>query len=277
MGKVIRAHGQVAAVPYEVEGHQVSSLEELAVVLMDSAQYLNHSLQSRKLADWLERECALPELAGELRGRMGKAQLEQFVWVILAASELFDHGQMNEAMEKLRSTEPQSEVDRQIGYARYLAASGQQHRAIRCLDELLRKIPSSEKSERSRRDRAEVFAEKGRMCGEIFLFKEAFRCFQKAYDLCHEQACAYLMVCAMYLLLEPEEFDRQTSVLPELRELAGEVRQNAQRAEEAYGRSAAAQQILRLRTAPEGPAEESARQLLARLEGEYRGNHGADE
>lgn len=87
MGNIYLCMGDYARAPYYIHeaGLNIYSVEELCYYLVENIHILDPEICCVELADWLQAECHLDELAGRLRtGIKGGAGLQEFVTLVLS-------------------------------------------------------------------------------------------------------------------------------------------------------------------------------------------------
>ena len=93
MGRVILCTGKTATIPYYFDkfGIRVWSVEELCYCFHENAFLLEQDIVSKKLTNWLAKECELPELAESLTPLLHqKGSLTAFVVKILEYVGFYD-------------------------------------------------------------------------------------------------------------------------------------------------------------------------------------------
>ncbi len=86
MRNAVLCVGDYARQPYTFQriGVKVYCVEELCYCLGENAYLLDHAIVSRELVDWIEKQCGLTQLAGELNGLIShQASESAFVGTIL--------------------------------------------------------------------------------------------------------------------------------------------------------------------------------------------------
>ncbi len=101
--------GEYAKVPYSIAGLELSvyCIEELCFCMKENAFLLDASLMNDGLVNWIDKDCALPALAGELyRMVHKKGSLSAFVTMILEYTGLYDTATVQEVEQILKKGVP---------------------------------------------------------------------------------------------------------------------------------------------------------------------------
>lgn len=99
MGKIYLCIGDYASTPYYIQeaGISIYSVEELCYYLIENIHILDPDICSGALADWLDTECHLHELAEKLHASLrGGGDLQEFVRIILQYTHYTDEGHIQE-------------------------------------------------------------------------------------------------------------------------------------------------------------------------------------
>ena len=86
MRNAVLCVGNYAKQPYTFQkiGVKVYCVEELCYCLGENAYLLDHAIVSKELVDWIDKQCGLTQLAGELNGLINhQASESAFVGTIL--------------------------------------------------------------------------------------------------------------------------------------------------------------------------------------------------
>ena len=141
--------GNYAEMPYYIAGLEVpvSSMEELSFCLRENAFLLDTSIMKDELVEWIDRECGLKELAGELYNIIHKkGTLSIFVKTILEYVGFYDVWEINETEQVLMQGAGLSNIERRKGQIDYLVRKKRYLAAVRGYDSLLARWTEMEMS-----------------------------------------------------------------------------------------------------------------------------------
>lgn len=189
MGELILCRRQAADVPYYIEQHSVNiySVEELCFFFLSHMDSLDEGLLTEELFLWLEQELSMTELVQSLReDRQNHMPLTKSVRTILDSNGFCSVEEKKQIEESLREVENKSEAecykiraDRNLKNHRYAAAIREYNRLLA-------------RDDMQRAD-AEVL---GNIWNNIaiahagmFLYQDAIRCFEKAYEYNNDPVC----------------------------------------------------------------------------------------
>lgn len=173
--------GECAKKGYEPEhrGVIVYSVEELCFFLKENACLLEEGLMSEGLADWLEKECCLPQLADGLRKALrGKVSLKAFVAVILDYTGFFSHSERDSILLTITENSQMNVYEKRKAKADTLLEKGQFGLADREYTRLLGQLPKEEESLRGK-----IYHGCGVSLARRFYFSQAGEYFWKAYEI----------------------------------------------------------------------------------------------
>ena len=180
MGKVLLCVGKYAKTPYFVEKsyHNVYSAEELCYCLMQNVYLVDREIMDSRLADWLEQECELKELAEELRTLLKEeCRISDFVGAILDYVGYAGREEAEQVKLGLQNGTNLSIYEKKKVRADYFAENGKYVLSLRSYDALLEELPESETVLR-----AKIYHNKGTAYARIFRFAEAAESFKLAFD-----------------------------------------------------------------------------------------------
>ena len=245
MSRVIIVTGRLAQTPYRIRKieRNIYSVEELCYSLMQSAQFLDASIMDPALADWLEKECGLPDLAAKLRLFLGKERtLPEFVSTILNYTAYVTQDKRIQTKKIVSSGSGMEPYERRLTRADYLAENGYSYQAVDEYQGLLDDLPEPERQMRSA-----LLRRIGSVYAQLFRFRAAADSYQKAYELTKDDSDYLKYLAAVRLSLSPSEYVSFVSEHPESYnaslELEKKVRENAALFEE----SEAARQIEKMK------------------------------
>lgn len=201
MSSLILCHRKKAKQPYEVAQIQrkIYTMEELCYYLCNHLYLVDDTLMNEKLCDWLEEELELSDLANNLRRLLEQnGSMEQFVITILAHSSIYTTGELARIQDVLEQLKNQRPVEKQKYKADNLLASGSTKSAIM----IYRGILYGERDESmGGKFYGKVFACLGAAYGSMFLYEEAAKMYEAAFQICEDKGMlkAYLYACRRYM------------------------------------------------------------------------------
>lgn len=180
--------GDYATTPYYIAGLEVPvySMEELSFCLRENAFLLDISLMRDELAEWIDRECGLKELADELRNLIHKqGSLSAFVTMILEYVGFYDTAEIAEVTQVLRQGAGLSNIERRKGQIDYLVRKKKYAAAIRGYDSLLAKWSEMELAGGelpAAKVRGAILHNKAVALTGMMFYGLGANCFKEAYD-----------------------------------------------------------------------------------------------
>ena len=232
MGSIILCHKKKAKHPYEISRIQcrIYTIEELCYYLCNHLYLIDYTIMNEKLCDWLEEELELGSLAENLRKSLQQhGSIEQFVVTILAHSSIYTTAELNQiqgVLEKLRNQKP---IEKQKYKADNLMESGAVNQAILIYQSILQG-EADESVEK--RFYGKVYACLGTAYGRMFLYEEAAKMYEAAYQICEDQSMlqAYLYACSKYM--PPQEYSEMLNRSQVYQTLDSEIKQQLSELEE---------------------------------------------
>lgn len=213
MARVIYAVGRLADKPYRIEKieRNVYSAEELCYSLVQSAQILDAGIMDPSLVSWLSEECGLPELADRLAPYLGKERaLSDFVSEILTYVGFVPQEKEETTRQIVSSGQGMEPFEKRMANASYLAEGARPYEALEEYDAILASLPSPE-----RRMRTRILCEEGRIYAQLFRFRAAASCYEKAYQLTGSSEIYLNYLAATRLGLSDSEYISFVSEHPE--------------------------------------------------------------
>ena len=204
MSSLILCHKKKAKQPYEVAQIQrkIYTMEELCYYLCNHLYLIDYTLMNEKLCEWLEDELELSELANNLRRILEQnGSMEQFVITILAYASIYTTGELSRIQDVLETLKNQRPFEKQKYKADNLLSSGSIKSAIMIYQGIL----YGERDESlDGKFYGRVFACLGAAYGRIFLYEEAAKMYETAFQICEDQSMlkAYLYACRCYMSAE---------------------------------------------------------------------------
>ena len=213
MSGYILCREPMAAVPYYIEniGINIYSVEELCYCLKENVFLLDQELVSVKLADWLEKECGLQELAKSLNPLVNqKESLPVFVFKILEYTGFYDSHTLNGISQSLQAGASLSEFEKKKKRGDFLVSNHKYTKALLEYKWLLSELPGSETQ-----IRAGVLHNMGTALARLFMFEEAAQRFLESYRLSPEPDCYRDYLAAKRMFYDDQEYIGFVAGLPE--------------------------------------------------------------
>ena len=204
MGSIILCHKKKAKQPYEISRiHcRIYTLEELCYYLCNHLYLIDYTIMNAQLCDWLRDELELHELASELRQSLEQnGSAEQFAITILTYSSIYTTAELNHIQSVLNKLKNQRPIEKQKYKADNLLESGALKQAIL----IYQSIVHNEKDEGvDKRLYGKVYGCLGAAYGRMFLYKEAAKMYEAAFQICEEESMlkAYVYACRQYMTKE---------------------------------------------------------------------------
>ena len=197
MGSIILCHKKKAREPYEIARIQrrIYTIEELCYYLCNHLYLIDHTIMNLQLCQWIKKELELPELADQLIQHLEEhGSKEQFIMIILKYSAIYSAGELKQMQNVLDKFRDQKPVEKQKYKADNLLEDGSVKAAIAIYQKIIRG---------EREDGVEgkfygrVYGCLGAAYGRLFLYKEAAKMYEAAYQICEEEAMlrAYVYAC----------------------------------------------------------------------------------
>lgn len=261
---VLLRTGKRAEIPYRLDriDREVYTVEELCYCLAECADFLDDRIMDPELVNWILSECELSKLASRLEqilrtapqffmnrpsgyvGRRPELTVKEskryidFVMTILDSVGYQPPEQRREIRRKMENSRGMRPYEEQILEAGGYAKEGQRGKAQEIFDDLLEELPGLEHS-----TRAGVWKHKGILYADGFDFAKAADCFEKAWNLSHEEESGFFFLAARILSSPEEEYDRYVREHPELYEISRQVRERITQAQTAYRNGSGSRQI----------------------------------
>ena len=245
MARVICAVGEPAREPYYVGKieRNVWSAEELSWLLVQSARFLDAGIMDPALVEWLETQCCLPELADRLRPLLGRERdLSTFVSEILSYTGFVTPEKEEKTREIVSSGQGMEEFARRMMRAAYLTENLQPYQALEEYDAVLKELPELE-----RETRIQALNAEGKIYAELFMFRTAADCYEKAFRLSGERETYLKFLAAKRLELSDSEYVAFISEHPEAGDASLELEKRVDRYELRYESSEMRHTIDRIR------------------------------
>lgn len=180
MGRILLCTGRYAKNPYYVESFcaNVYCVEELCYLFMSNPFSIDRDIMDKKLAQWLDEECALAELSHQLLKLFQRgSQPGIFVGMILDYVNYCTPEEKEKIEEVLQDNVGLTDYEKKKRQADFLLKNGRLQSAIEEYDELLRQLPDTESTLSS-----SLYHNMGTAYAGLFQFEMAAKYFKRAYD-----------------------------------------------------------------------------------------------
>ena len=179
--------GDYAEKPYYVPGVEtaVYCMEELCYCLRENSFLLDVTLMAEQLADWVERECGLPEVSDELRNMMrNRVDLSDFVSFLLDYVMLYGAEVTRDVADAVKKGAGLSSIEKRKKQIDYLVKKKKYPVAVHKYNELLYQWNNMEEEEETASERvvATILNNKGVALIGMMEYAEAAQCFLEAYE-----------------------------------------------------------------------------------------------
>ncbi|RGT73213.1 hypothetical protein DWX08_07385 [Ruminococcus sp. AF18-22] len=206
MGSLILCHDKHATHPYEITRiHcKIFTLEELCYYLCNNLYLIDYTIMNVQLLRWLEEELEMQELAEQLKDVIRlKGSVEKFVLTILKASKIYREPEMIRIQNVLEHLKNQKDIERQKYKGDNLLESGEIEEAILVYQAIL----NAEKDETvDTKFYGKIYACLGAAYGRLFLYQESAKMYDRAYQICADQALLKPYLYASYKYMSLEEY-----------------------------------------------------------------------
>lgn len=238
MSPVVLCLGKRAEIPYcvSVSGINIYSVEELCYFFGENAFLLDDSIVSRSLVDWLDKQCALAELAELLYPLCkGEKSVEQFVGTIVEYTGYFAEEEESKVLSAVRDCAGRSVGERKKTRADYYLENNKYELAIKEYELLLKE---SKEEYGQNIDNipfyADVYYGMGMAFSKMFLFKQADYYFEKAYNILHDEKVAFYMLAAKRLYMSEQDYICYIADYPEFFKVSQDLEEKLNEAEKMW-------------------------------------------
>lgn len=203
MRNAVLCVGNYAKQPYTFQriGVKVYCVEELCYCLGENAYLLDHAIVSKELVDWIDKQCGLTQLAGELNGLINhQASESAFVGTILQYVGYQTEEEIHHIETVLSEGASMDAGEKRKARADYFLKNGQVWQAMQEYEALEREIPYENGTAGDRENLAKVHHNRGVLLTQLFLFEEAAEEFMNSYRISgsEESYVEYLLAMRMY-------------------------------------------------------------------------------
>ena len=201
MSSLILCHKKKARRAYEIARihRRIYTIEELCYYLCNHLYLVDYTIMNEKLCDWLNEELELSELSDNLRGMLEQnASMEQFIVTILTYSSIYTTAELSQIQDILDKLKNQRPIEKQKYKADNLLESGSVKSAIIAYQEIIH----GERDESiDGQFYGKVYGCLGAAYGRLFLYEEAAKMYEAAFQICEEKTMlkAYIYACRKYM------------------------------------------------------------------------------
>ena len=206
MGNLILCHDRHAAHPYEITRiHcRIYTIEELCYYLCNNLYLIDYTIMNEQLCTWLDDELGMNSLAESLRDVLRlRGSVEKFVLTILKESRIYREPEMIRIQNVLEHLKNQKDIERQKYKGDNLLESGEVEEAILVYQAILNQEKDESVDEKFY---GKIYAGLGAAYGRLFLYQESARMYDRAYQICADEALLKPYLYASYKYLSLEEY-----------------------------------------------------------------------
>ena len=217
MGNLILCHDRRAVHPFEITRiHcRIYTIEELCYYLCNNLYLIDYTIMNEQLCGWLEEELGMDRLASELRDLLRlRGSVEKFVITILKASRIYKEQEMIRIQNVLEHLKNQKDIERQKYKGDNLLESGEVEEAILVYQAILNQ----------EKDESVDNKFYGAGYGRLFLYQEAARMYDRAYQLTGDKSLIKPYLYASYKYMSLEEYHILITKQDEYMEINAQMR-----------------------------------------------------
>jgi len=206
MGNLILCHNKTATHPYEIKRihSRIYSIEELCYYLCNNLYLIDYTIMNEQLCIWLEDELELTYLANRLRDVLRlRGSVEQFVLTILKQSAIYQEPEMIRIQNVLARLRNQRDIERQKYKGDNLLESGENEEAIMVYQGILNEETDTSVDAKFY---GKIYACLGAAYGRMFLYQEAARMYDRAYQITEDEKLLRPYLYASYKYMSMEEY-----------------------------------------------------------------------
>ena len=209
MCQIYACTGKAAKTPYYFEKAHVNvySIEELCYVIYEDAFLIDSDILSRELVNWIDKECGLTELSGELYSLINRNAIPQtFVRTILDYVGFYSKDEIKKVESILNLNVSMNVFEKWKAKADFLTENRHFLLAVKEYEKLLSGLPEGEVDLKSR-----IYNNLGVTYMHLYLSDAAIDCFKKAYELNNDWDAYKNRLAALRLTLSDDEYIRIVS------------------------------------------------------------------
>lgn len=260
MGRVYLCLGKNAEAPYYFERARIHvwNVEELCYFIRENVWLLEPSLFCRELTDWVEQQCGLPELAGQLAGAARKEKgVMEFVRTLFGYTGYCSLEEAEQVEKVLKLNEGSSALEKTKARGDFFLEGGRYVLALYEYEELLRSFQGTDPAFLGK-----VYHNRGVAQAQLFWFERAADSFEQAWKLTRKERYAQQFLAAKRFALGEQEYVSFLAQRPELYEASLLLEERVQRCEGEWKQSLEAEFVLHATEAMQDGAAHICRQML---------------
>lgn len=261
MGRVYLCLGKSAEVPYYFERARahVWNVEELCYFVRENAWLLEPALLEPALMDWVEKQCGLPELAGQLTAALREElPVQAFVSTLFSYTGYCSKEDVEQVEKILRINENAGALERAKARGDYFLESKKYMLAMREYEELLQGLTGMEPSFLGK-----VYHNCGVACAQLFWFDRAAQLFEKAWQLLRTSESAQQFLTAKRFELGEQGYVDFLADYPDFYQDSLALEEKIQEVEDNWIRSEEAGFVLAAADAGANGEAHRSRQMIA--------------
>ena len=181
MNRILTCVGKTAEKPYYFEKVYANlySLEELCYVIYENAFLIDKDIVNKELADWVNTECGLPDLARDLYSYVNQNVLPaSFAGRILEYTGYYTKDEIEQVETVLKLNVSLNVFEKWKAKADFLYESHHYLLAIKEYEHVLESLDEDETDLRSK-----VYNNMGVTYMALYLYESAAECFEKSYSI----------------------------------------------------------------------------------------------
>jgi len=201
MGSIILCHNKKARHPYEISRihRRIYTIEELCYYMCNHLYLIDYTIMNEQLCDWLKEELGLKELSENLLQILRQhGSAEQFVVSILAYSSIYTTAELKKIQTVLEKLKNQKPIEKQKYKADNLLENGSVKSAILIYQSI---VAGEQDDSVDGKFYGRVYGCLGAAYGRLFLYEEAAKMYEAAFQICEEESMlkAYVYACSKYM------------------------------------------------------------------------------
>ncbi len=224
--KAIVCFGEYAKSSYYFDklGISVNCMEELCYCLKENACLLGREIMDDSLIRFVDAECKVPQLAKELYSLAHhKGSLSAFVTLILEYVGFYDKDSIREVEETLKNNAGLTDYEKKKLRIDYLADKGKYITALKEYEVLLEELKTAGGTLRNNAVLAQTLRNKGVILSQQFLYADAAKCFEKAYEITGDKELLKSFLLANRMGLSEKDYIALIATMPEAYEISLQV------------------------------------------------------
>lgn len=233
MSLVVLCVGKRAEHPYcvPVTGMNIYSVEELCYFFGENAFLLDDRIVNKQLAEWLEEQCDLYELAEMLYPICKDGRnVESFVRTIVEYTGYFSQEEEQQVLGAVADCAGRSVGERKKTRADYYLENGKYELAIKEYELLLKEREGCNETVFE----GDIYYGMGQAFAKMFLFKQADYYLEKAYGILGGEKSAFLMLAAKRLYMAEQDYICYVADNPELFQISQDLEVRLNEAEKMW-------------------------------------------